>query len=168
VISLKIRSVLAALAVLNAAPSRAAILGSDAAACANPTASAVLVRVEGFKARTGMLRVQVYGSNPADWLSKGKKLRRVELPVTDSGYMDVCIAVPGPGQYAIAVRHDMDGNGKSGWDDGAAFSRNPSLSLLHLKPDFEKVVIPVGQVPREIGVVLNYRSGFSIRPVGKN
>ncbi|MDB5716061.1 MAG: hypothetical protein JWO15_3458 [Sphingomonadales bacterium] len=151
-----------------AAPANAAILGSDAAVCQNPAASAVLVRVEGFKQRTGVLRVQLYGANPADWLAKGKKLRRVELPVTPSGYMDVCIEVPGPGKYAIAVRHDLDGNGKSGWDDGAAFSRNPSISLFHLKPDFAKVVIPVGQAPHSIAVVLNYRDGLSIRPIGKN
>jgi uncharacterized protein (DUF2141 family) len=165
---LNIRSVLIALVFLTAAPSSAATLGSDAAICGDPAASAVLVRIGGFKARTGMLRVQVYGGNPSEWLAKGKKLRRVELPVTASGHMDVCIAVPGPGKYAIAVRHDVDGSGKSGWDDGAAFSRNPSLSLLHLKPNFEKVVIPVGKAPREIAVVLNYRFGLSIRPVGTN
>jgi uncharacterized protein (DUF2141 family) len=162
------RFVLFALLGLMAAPAHAVILGSDAAACASPDASAVLVRIEGFKTRTGMLRVQVYGDNPAEWLAKGKKLRRVELPVTKSGYMDVCIAVPGPGKYGIAVRHDVDGSGKSSWDDGAAFSRNPSLSLFHLKPDFAKVVIPVGKEPRSISVVLNYREGLSIRPVGQN
>ena len=158
---------IAALALL-AAPAQAAILGSDAAVCADRGASAVLVRVEGFKARTGMLRVQVYGDAPGDWLAKGKKLRRVELPVTKSGYMDVCIAVPGPGRYGIAVRHDRDGGGKSGWDDGAAFSRNPSLSLFHLKPELTKVVFAVGKEPHPIGVVLNYRDGLSIRPIGKN
>ncbi|CAN5199744.1 hypothetical protein BH09PSE3_BH09PSE3_01560 [soil metagenome] len=155
------------LSLMAATPSRATVLGSDAAVCANPAASAVLVRVEGFKQRTGVLRVQVYANSPGDWLGKGKKLRRVELPVTPSGYMDVCIGVPGPGKYAIAVRHDLKGDGKSGWDDGAAFSRNPSISLLHLKPDFEKVAIPVGQSPHAIGVVLNYRFGFSIHPVGQ-
>ncbi|WP_293881067.1 DUF2141 domain-containing protein [Sphingomonas sp.] len=154
----------AALALL-AAPAHAAILGSDAAVCTNPAASAVLVRIEGFKARTGMVRVQVYSSTPGEWLAKGKKLRRIELAVTPSGAMDVCIAVPGPGRYGIAVRHDVDGEGKSGWDDGAGFSRNPALSLLKLKPDFANVAVPVGQGPRAIDVVLNYRSGFSIRPV---
>jgi uncharacterized protein (DUF2141 family) len=161
------RFIVFALLGLIAAPSQAAILGSDAATCVNATSSAILVRVEGFKTRTGMLRVQVYGDNPAEWLAKGKKLRRVELAVTPSGYMDVCIAVPGPGKYAIAVRHDVDGSGKSSWDDGAAFSRNPSLSLFHLKPDFAKVVIPVGKEPHAIGVLLNYREGLSIRPVDK-
>jgi hypothetical protein len=66
------------------------------------------------------------------------------------------------------VRHDLDGQGKSGWDDGAAFSRNPSISLFRLKPDFAKVVIPVGKEPHAISVVLNYRDGLSIRPIGKN
>src|SRR6476659_7958008 len=75
----------------------AAIVG-DAEACARGD-SAVLVRVDGFKERQGMLRVQIYGSNPADFLAKGKKLKRVEVPVAKAGRMDVCVALPGPGNY---------------------------------------------------------------------
>ena len=149
-----------------AAGAQAMALGPEAAACrAGADAPAVLVRVEGFKAHTGMLRVQVYGSDPADFLAKGRKLKRVELPVTAGGPMDVCVALPKPGNYAIAVRHDIDGSGKSGWNDGGGFSRNPHLSLVSLKPRYEDVVIGVGPAPRAIEVVLNYRQGFTIRPV---
>ena len=34
----------------------------------------------------------------------------------------------------------MDNNGKSGWNDGGGFSRNPRISLVHLKPSFSDVV----------------------------
>lgn len=155
---------LVALLAATSVPAGAAVLGSDAAACARGDSS-VLVRVDGFKARTGVLRVQVYGSNPADFLAKGKKLRRVDVPVTRAGRMDVCVALPGPGQYAVAVRHDLDGNGKSGWNDGGGFSRNPELSLISLKPKYRDVVISVGDGVKPVDIILNYRQGLSIGPV---
>ena len=144
-------------------PGTAAMLG-DATACTQGD-SAVLVRVDGFKERQGTLRVQIYGSNPADFLAKGKKLRRIDLPVAKAGRMDVCVALPGPGNYAVAVRHDLDGNGKSGWNDGGGFSRNPRISLVSLKPNYRDVVIQVGHGVRPVDVTLNYRRGLSIGPV---
>ena len=150
-------------AALIGAPAMAAPTG-DAAACARGD-SAVLVRVDGFKARQGVLRVQIYGGNPADFLAKGKKLRRIDVPVARSGRMEVCVDLPGPGNYAVAVRHDMDGNGKSGWNDGGGFSRNPDISLTHLRPSYRDVVIQVGRGVRPVDVTLNYRRGLSIGPV---
>lgn len=151
----------------SAAPAQAA-LGPDAPSCrAGATDPAVLVNVTGFKHRGGKLRVQLYGSNPSDFLAKGKKLRRIDLPVTDSGTMKVCVAVPKAGNYAIAVRHDADGNGKSGWNDGGGFSRNPKISLVDLKPSYREVAIPVGNGVKPVDVVLNYRQGLKIGPVTK-
>lgn len=140
-----------------------AAIGPDAAAC-NSGKPSVLVSVNGFKARTGELRVQLYGSNPSDFLAKGKKLRRIDLPVTKSGPMNVCIAVPKAGNYAIAVRHDVKNNG-SDWNDGGGFSRNPNLSVFDYKPSHKDVVIPVGDGVKPINVVLNYRQGLKIGPV---
>jgi uncharacterized protein (DUF2141 family) len=135
----------------------------DAAACARGD-SAVLVRVAGLKAPRGTVRVQIYGSNPADFLAKGKKLKRIDVPAS-GGRVDVCVDLPGPGNYAVAVRHDLDNNGKSGWNDGGGFSRNPRISLVHLKPSFNDVVIQVGRGVRTVDVTLNYRRGLSIGPV---
>jgi len=156
----------ACLAVMAAAAwsAPAAAMYGDAAACARGD-TAVLVRVDGFKEREGTLRVQIYGSNPSDFLAKGKKLRRIDVPVARGGRMDVCVALPGPGNYAVAVRHDLDGNGKSGWSDGGGFSRNPKISLLHLKPSYSDVAIQVGNGVRPVDVTLMYRSGLSIGPV---
>jgi uncharacterized protein (DUF2141 family) len=63
------------------------------------------------------------------------------------------------------VRHDVDGSGKSGWNDGGGFSRNPRISLSSLKPRFRDVVISVGDAVQPIDVVLNYRKGLSIKPI---
>ena len=154
-----------------AAPAAAqAALGPDAAACRTGAGEpALLVDVRGFKSRTGRLRVQVYGSNPADFLASGKKLKRIDVPVTPSGPMQVCVAVPKAGTYAIAVRHDINGNNKSGdWNDGGGFSRNPKLSLLKLKPKHQQVAIPVGNGVKPISVTLNYRNGLAIGPVDRS
>ncbi len=154
-------------AVSAATPSYAQeILGPDAAACrAGTPGPSALVRVYGFKDRGGNLRVQLYGNNPDDFLAKGKKLKRIELPIVAEGDMNVCIELPSYGEYAVAVRHDRDGNGKSGWSDGGGFSGNPKLSIGNLKPDYEESSFAVGQGVVLVDVIMNYRSGLSIRPV---
>jgi uncharacterized protein (DUF2141 family) len=160
-------AVVAAALTLPATPAAAA-LGPDAAAC-SPGANrpAILVSVNGFKNRVGSLRIQLYGSNPAEFLERGKKLKRIDLPVTRAGAMNVCVAVPRTGTYAIAVRHDADANGQTNWNDGGGFSNNPHLSLLKLKPSLRSVAVTVGTGVRTVPVVLNYRSGLVIGPVAR-
>ena len=72
--------------------------------------------------------------------------------------------MPGPGRYAVAVRHDSDGNGRSGWSDGGGFSRNPSVSLVSLRPSYDRVAFNVGRGVAGVNITLLYRYGLSIRP----
>ena len=72
----------------------AAALGPDAARCRSGSGEpALLVNVSGFKNRVGKLRVQLYGGDPKTFLERGAKLKRIDLPVTRSGAMNVCVAV---------------------------------------------------------------------------
>lgn len=155
-----------ALAFVAPATAAQAALGPDAASCRSGSGdAAVLVNVSGFKARSGRVRVQIYDSS--NFLVKGKRVRRIDLPVTAST-MPICVSLPGPSTYAVAVRHDVNGNSKSGdWSDGGGFSRNPKLSLFKLKPSFSEVAVPVGRGVKPVSVVLNYRQGVSIGPVGR-
>jgi uncharacterized protein (DUF2141 family) len=148
-----------------AAPA-AAQLGPDAAACRSgggPTGSAILVNVNGFRERTGNVRVNVYGSNPSRFLARGQYVRQINIPVTGSGPMRICVAVPSAGRYAVAVRHDHDSDGND-WQDGGGFSRNPRVSLLSLRPSYDRVAFDVGRGVAGVNVTLLYRYGFSIRP----
>jgi len=157
----------AAALTVTATPAAAA-LGPDAAACsAGANRPAVLVSVNGFKNRVGKLRVQLYGGDPKTFLERGAKLKRIDLPVTRSGAMNVCVAVPKAGTYAIAVRHDADANGKTNWNDGGGFSGNPKLSILKLKPSYRSAAVAVGGSVKVVPVVLNYRSGLSIAPISQ-
>ena len=138
-------------------------LGVDAAACRAGQPS-ILVNVQGFSRRTGNVRVALYG-NPSTFLDRGATMRKINLPVTPGGPMRICVAVPHPGRYAIAVRHDVDGdNARGDWSDGGGFSRNPRISLLRLRPSFDAVAVNVGTGVLGVNVVLNYRYGLSIRP----
>ena len=164
------KAALAGLAMAGAAlalPAPAAAqLGPDAAACrGGPPGQAVLVTVNGFRQRTGNIRVAIYGSDPRLFLARGQTLRKINVPVTAAGPMRICVALPGPGRYAVAVRHDVNGNNHSDWSDGGGFSRNPRVSLTSLRPRYENVAINVGRGVTPVNVVLNYRFGLSIRPV---
>ena len=156
----------AALAVAAAAlPGAAqAAIGPDAAACRpGSPGPALIVNVVGFKARAGNVRVNVY-SDPSTFLERGRYLRQIRLTVSRAGNMPICVRLPRAGRYAVAVRHDVDGDG-SDWGDGGGFSRNPRLSLTNLRPRFENVAFNVGAGVHAVPVVLNYRFGLTIRPV---
>lgn len=150
-------------------PATAQAIGPQAAAC-DRNAASVLVHVEGIKARTGTLRVQLYEANPKTFLEKKQYVDRVELAVPRSGPLNICVAVPKPGNYALYVRHDANGSGKSDRSDGGGFSGNPQLSLGDLvfkrKPALSQTQFAVGNATREIRVTLNYVQGLSFKPLG--
>ncbi|MFZ3483757.1 DUF2141 domain-containing protein [Sphingomonas sp. 3-13AW] len=134
----------------------------DPGACTANTPNKLLVTVQGLKNSTGKVRVQLYDA--AGFMKKGRWLGRVEVPASRDG-VTACIAVPAPGNYAVAVRHDANGNGKSDWNDGGGFSRDPKLSLTSLEPSFSKAVIPLRAGTNRTTVTMNYRRGLSIGPV---
>lgn len=164
-----VRSLVATTVALGAfsAPSAAqTIIGPEASACApGARGPAALVRVYGFKDRGGNLRVQLYSDNPDEFLEKGKKLKRIELPMTGSGDMNVCMALPRHGEFSMAVLHDRDMNGKlSISKDGVGFSGNPKLGLS--KPDYEDAMFVARDGVTVVDVILNYRQGLlSVKPL---
>ena len=120
---------------------------------------ALLVDVRGFAAATGKVRVQSYPATKDAWLEKGAWLNRIDTVVRpSSGGMRFCMPVPEPGRYAIAVRHDRDGDGKTSITrDGGGFSNNPSISIFNLgKPSVKKAAVQVGPGVTRITIKLQY------------
>ena len=133
-------------------------IGNDLSQCRGGGGPAVLVTVEGVKASTGRMRVQTYRATSADWLKKGRWLNRVEASAK-AGTMAFCLPVPSSGSYAVAVRHDLDGDGETDlMGDGGAMSNNPSINIFNLgRPSVSKTAFAVGDGVKSIRVQMRYR-----------
>ncbi|MEO0062196.1 MAG: hypothetical protein RLZZ08_756 [Pseudomonadota bacterium] len=133
------------------------VLRNDPAECRAGAGPAVRLSVTGIKAGTGSIRVQLYRGTKEDWLVSGRWLNRIEVPAR-AGEMNFCIPVPRPGNYAIAVRHDVNGNGETDiMQDGGAMSNNPSINIFNLgKPGVGKTVFPVGDDVKPMAVRMRY------------
>lgn len=116
-----------------------------------------LVHISGLKAGTGRVRVQSYRANASDWLAKGRWINRIEVPAR-AGSMTVCVPLPDAGTYGIAVRHDVNGNGKTDLSsDGGGMSNNPSINIFNLgKPSYKKTAFAVGNAPKAITITMKY------------
>jgi len=130
-----------------------------------------IVEVGGFKDRIGRVRVELYPDTPEDFLAPGGKLRaegkvfaRVEIDVPRDGNARVCVALPQPNTYALAVLHDRNANGKlNPFFDGFGFPNNPALGFG--KPDVTEVTFTSAGGPVVIPIILNYWNGIRARPL---
>lgn len=145
--------------VLAAAPAYAGgqQITNDLSKCRSGSGPAVLVKVTGFKPTNGRVRVQSYYGTKEQWLKKGAWLSRIEVPVTGAN-MTFCVPVAKAGEYAIAIRHDVNGNGKTDLtSDGGGMSNNPSISIFNLgKPSYTKTKFPVGNDVKTISINMKY------------
>jgi len=120
--------------------------------------AALFIHVENIRSVEGNLRAQVYSSDPEDFLAKGKKLVRVDVPVKLESEQSVCVPVPAPGKYAFVVMHDRNANGKADFfSEGFGFTNNPALSLG--PPDAEDVMFEVPEGVKKTSVRLKYILG---------
>jgi len=149
-----------ATALAGAAPAAAQYrqeIRNDLHRCDSKAGPAVLVTVDGIKNSRGTMRVQAYRATESEWLQKGRWLTRIEVPAR-AGSMTFCVPVASAGRYAIAIRHDVDGNG--GTDiirDGGGMSNNPSINIFNLgKPSVAKTAFPVGNGVKTIRIQMRY------------
>lgn len=135
------------------------VISNDPGECAAGAGPAVRVTVQGIKASTGSVRVQLYRATEAEWLKKGAWLKRIETRAR-AGAMSFCLPVPATGSYAVAVRHDLNGNGESDFTkDGGGMSNNPSINIFNLgKPSVRKTAFTVGDGITAIRIDMKYMS----------
>ncbi len=143
------------------------VIPNDMSKCAAGKGPSVLVVIRGIRANKGerldgKVRVQTYNGTKQDWLKRGRWLNRVEnLP--KPGTMRFCLPVPKPGNYGVAVRHDINGNGKTDIsNDGGGFSNNPKLSNFRVITGRTAVKLSsakfyVGQGVKQIVIDMKYR-----------
>jgi len=147
------------IATAAAAPGPAVASG---AACV-PGKPSVVVHVAGFKQPRGKVKLSLYGAD--HWLNKQGRISKVKVPVTGRA-MDICMPVPAPGRYAVAVHHDLNVNGERDRQDGGGYSGNPKVTIFNPKPPFSKAAFTVGNGPARVGVTLLYIKGLGVGPAG--
>lgn len=156
------------LLALPSAYADAQVLGPYPAAC-EAGKPAMMVRVIGLKSRKGMLRLQLYGGAPERFLEKRAWIERIDSKLPATGPVEVCLPVAKPGVYAVSVRHDINGSGKSDLSDGGGLSGNPRVSLFDIalkrKPSPSKISITVGNEVLTVPIVMNYVQGGAFKPL---
>lgn len=171
---MKSLSMIACVTLLITAPGVAsaqgsAVLGPHAARCASGNAPAILVNVVGLKSRSGTLRVRTFGGAPSTWFEKKGWLTRVEVPTPSSGPIRFCMPVAAPGTYAVDLRHDVTGNGRTDRTDGGGASGNPKVTLLDFilgrKPSPKVTAVHVGNGVTETTVTVMYLRNGALRPI---
>jgi len=96
-----------------------------------PSSTWINVIVEGVRSGSGLVAVTLYADESRRFLAKGGSLY-VGRAKAVAGTTRVCITVPQPGTYALAIYHDENANQKFdrtgiGFPaEGYGFSNNPS------------------------------------------
>jgi uncharacterized protein (DUF2141 family) len=124
-----------------------------------PSATRLIVRVENVRSSRGLIAVSLYTDVRRKFLARRGSLYVGRVPARQ-GRTDVCIHVPSPGIYALAVYHDADSD--RSFDrttlglpsEGFGFSNNPPTFLG--MPNFGSVRIGVPRSGSRTMVKLKY------------
>ncbi len=120
----------------------------------------IAVRVQDVRTSDGLIVADLHGDDPKHFLKKGKRVSRIRVPAA-LDEVNFCIPVAGPGVYAIAVYHDVNGNRKfdKNWiglpKEPFGVSNNPRVRLG--PPKFKEAAFEVNEVGANVEIVLNNR-----------
>jgi len=115
--------------------------------------------VSGVRSPDGEVAIVLYGGRAKDFLAKGAWVNRVRVPAM-KGTVETCLLAPQPGQYAIALYHDEDANGKLNktWvgipDEGFGFSNDAPAPLR--APRFDEAAFTAGTGDNPLEITLRY------------
>jgi uncharacterized protein (DUF2141 family) len=132
-----------------------------AAACTGtPSPIRLFVNVDNVRSSRGLIAVTLYSDDRRKFLARRGSLYVGRVPARQ-GRTRVCIHVPVPGTYALAVYHDADADrsfdrtGLGLPDEGFGFSNNPP-TVFGL-PNFSRVRLNVPKTDLSTSVRLHYR-----------
>jgi len=120
----------------------------------------LFVTMENLRNDEGNIRAQIYSDKADEFLEKGTWLKRVEIKTMRSEDVEqqICIELPSEGEFALAILHDRNANGKLDvFTEGFGFSRNPKLGFG--PPDHDEVVYKAKKGVNKLKVSMSYLIG---------
>lgn len=124
-----------------------------------PRSASLRVKVENITAGKGRIHIGLY-KDPATFPKKKLAFGGKEAPVTAAGSMEIELTGLAPGRYAIAVFHDLNGNGKMDTNpvgvptEPYAFSNGAVAKWK--SPGFEEAAFDLPEGGKTISVTLAY------------
>jgi uncharacterized protein (DUF2141 family) len=125
-----------------------------------PSATRLFVNVDNVRSSRGLIAVTLYADDRSKFLVRHGSLYVGRVPARQ-GRTQVCIYVPRPGTYALAVYHDADSDrhfDRTGLGlpaEGFGFSNNPP-TFFGL-PNFSRLRINVAKTRLWTTIRLHYR-----------
>jgi uncharacterized protein (DUF2141 family) len=120
------------------------------------------VAIEGLRSTKGDIVVEIYPDDAKRFLVRKAQVNSIHVklkarPVT------ICLAVPKPGGYAVAVYHDENGDGEFNRTvlglptEGFGLSNNPPIHLS--APSFASVRFEAGEGETTVKIHMHYLLG---------
>lgn len=141
------------------------VLGSSGSAAAEPDCTGpesktrLYVTVEGLRSSQGLVAVTLYADDSKRFLARRGSLYVGRVPAR-APVTRVCIHVPQPGTYALAVYHDTDSNRRINRTSIGApaepFGFSNNASTMFGIPSFKAVRMAVPRSGAETRVKLKY------------
>jgi uncharacterized protein (DUF2141 family) len=153
-------SALSAVLVIAAACPAAA---ADHELC-NGEPTRINVVVEGLRSAHGDIVVEIYPDDAKRFLARKAQVNSIHVKL-ESRTAAVCLPVPKPGGYAVAIFHDENGDGEFNRNvlgipsEGFGLSNNPTIHLR--MPSFQAVRFEAGDGETTLHVRLHYILGGS-------
>jgi uncharacterized protein (DUF2141 family) len=128
----------------------------------DPTSVKLRVLISNIRDTRGEMTATLYSDDPSKFLKPGGQLRVWRDPA-QAPTQEMCVWLPGPGQYAMAIYQDTNGNrhfdhGPFGPSEPYGFSRNPHLFFG--PPSVGQVKIPATEGETVVRIRLRNPGGF--------
>ncbi len=120
------------------------------------------VVVEGLRSMRGDVVVEIYPDDAEHFLAPKTQVNSIHLRI-EGNPQEVCLPVPRPGAYGVAVFHDENGDRQFNRNllgvptEGFGLSNNPPIRLG--KPSFQSVRFEAGDGETTVHVHMHYVLG---------